>query len=58
MCVSIYKIQKGTHICKGKKDMKKISLWGKKKNISRNNGDFKVRKIWTQHNETNQLAHT
>lgn len=35
----------------------KISLWGKK-NISRNNGDFKVRKIWTQHNETNQLAHT
>lgn len=38
--------------------MKKISLWGKKKNISRNDGDFKVRKIWTQHNETNQLAHT
>lgn len=29
--MSIYKIQKGAHICKGKKDMKKISLWGKKK---------------------------
>ena len=32
MCVSVYEIQKGTNICKGKKDMKKISLWGKKKN--------------------------
>lgn len=28
--MSMYKIQKGARICKGKKDMKKISLWGKK----------------------------
>lgn len=41
MCVSMYKIQKGARICKGKKDMKKISFG--KENISRNNGDFKVR---------------
>lgn len=32
MCVCVYEIQKGTNICKGNNDMKKISLWGKKKN--------------------------
>lgn len=31
VCVSVYEGKKGTNVCKGKKDMKKISLWGKKK---------------------------
>lgn len=29
--MSVYEGKKGTNVCKGKKDMKKISLWGKKK---------------------------
>lgn len=32
MCVSVYETQKGTNIRKGNNDMKKILLWGKKKN--------------------------
>lgn len=44
MCMSIYKIQKGAHICKGKKGYEENSHFGERKNISRNNGDFKVRK--------------